>query len=296
MKTAVKLGVAALSILSTALTVPSAAAKGEPLLLPPTSKWNVHYADDYCRLARTFGTGDDAITIFMDRFSPSATFRLNLIGPPMKRWVADGTARIRFGHGLPEQSLYFYVGSFDDKVPSWSFSTGIGLRPLPENAEDREVFAALPSFKADLEKANGIAIGAPLRKPVILQTGPMKKPFDALHACTEQLVASWGVDVESHRSAQRMPEPVGAPENWLRNYDYPEEMIRQRQPGLVEFRLMVDTAGKATACHIQQSTNPKGFNEVVCAALMRRAEFKPALDKDGRPMASYYRNRVRFHM
>jgi len=284
-------------ILGILVLLPSvpAAAKDRPLVLEPSSKWNVHYADDFCRLARTFGTGDEAITIFLDRFSPSSTFRLNLIGQPMKRWVSDGKAQIRFGRELPDQSLYFYVGSFENKGPTWTFAAAVGLRPWVPEEEYDEVTQRAQRAR-DEANVSEIAIGSPLRTPVILQTGPMKNAFAALHACTEQLVSTWGVNIESHRTAQRLPAPVGTPEKWITSFDYPPDMLRKRQPGLVEFRLMIDAEGKATACHIQQSTNPEGFNDIVCEALMRRAKFEPALDKDGRPMASYYRSRGRFHM
>jgi TonB family protein len=62
----------------------------------------------------------------------------------------------------------------------------------------------------------------------------------------------------------------------------------------VHFRLSVDARGKVSDCHIQRSTRPEGFDEAVCEVLMHRARFKPALDAEGKPMASYYINTVRF--
>lgn len=283
--------VAALAI----LVLPVAAgAKEEPLTLAPSSKWNIHYADDYCRLVRTFGTGDQAVTLLIDRFAPGARFRMSLVGPMMKRSSADGNATIRFGSALPLQKLYFHSGDFNKDAPAWVFGSSIRLRPLATGVDPNSP-AAPPAFEADEASVTEIAIGAPLRRHIVLQTGAMDKSFAALRACTDNLVAGWGVDVERYHDAVR-PVPLASPASWVTNADYPPDMARAYQPGLVEFRLSIDPAGKVTACHVQQSTNPESFNTAVCKAMMRRARFEPARDRDGEPIASYYQNVVRFQI
>jgi outer membrane biosynthesis protein TonB len=57
---------------------------------------------------------------------------------------------------------------------------------------------------------------------------------------------------------------------------------------LVNFRLSVRAQGVPTACEVQSSYNDKKFDEVTCAALMRRARFSPALDAKGQPVLSYF--------
>lgn len=73
-------------------------------------------------------------------------------------------------------------------------------------------------------------------------------------------------------------------------------MLRQGKRAIVHFRLNVDAAGQPTACHIQQSTRPKAFDDAVCKAIMRNARFDPALDAEGQPVASYWLNSVVFHI
>lgn len=282
-----------LSVLALAMQPAPSPAADAITTLAPSSKWNVHYADDYCRLARSFGTGDESITLLIDRFAPSSVFRLNLVGPPMKRSAPDGTATIRFGPDLPEQKIAFYMGDFGERQPAWIFRSGVYLRPAPAPAAGGEP-APVNMAENDEASVTEIDIGRPLRKPVRLRTGSMKGAFAALRTCTDQLLASWGVDAEKNRKLSRRAAPVGSPATWLRPSDYPPEMIRKYQPGLVQFRLVVGEDGRARSCHIQQSTNPEGFDEAVCKGLMRRAEFEPALDEDGRPVVSYYLNLARF--
>ncbi|MBK6412005.1 TonB family protein [Sphingopyxis sp.] len=283
----------ALTVLALALQPAPPPVTDAITTLEPSSKWNVHYADDYCRLARNFGTGDQSITLLIDRFAPSSVFRLNLVGPPMKRSAADGTATIRFGPDLPEQKLDFYMGDFGEGQPAWIFRSGVYLRPAPASAAG--VIPA-PAIIAENDEASvtEIGIGRPLRKPVRLRTGSMKGAFTALRTCTDQLLASWGVDAEQNRKLSRPAKPMSSPATWLRPNDYPPDMIRKYQPGLVQFRLVIGEDGRPKSCHIQQSTNPEGFDAAVCKALMRRAEFEPALDENGRPVASYYLNLARF--
>jgi len=71
-------------------------------------------------------------------------------------------------------------------------------------------------------------------------------------------------------------------------------MLYAGQSAIVEFRMIVSDDGSPASCHIQSTTRPKEFDKAVCGSLMKRARFKPALDADGKPLASYYRNTVRF--
>ena len=73
-------------------------------------------------------------------------------------------------------------------------------------------------------------------------------------------------------------------------------MLRDGYEGIVNFRLLVDQAGKPTDCEVQRSTRPKEFDDAVCRAAMRRAEFEPALDAQGKPVPSYWIATVNFRI
>jgi TonB family protein len=272
--------------------------KDEPTVLEPSTPWNMHYAPDSCRLVRTFGTGEAAVTLIVDQFAPGDAFRMTLAGEPMKRYATDGEAEIRFGSALPEQSLFFYLGTIGEDLDAWIFPADIRIRPLPK--EDmvalREGRSAEIAPITDAEKASvtAIDIGRPLRHPLRLYTGSMKAGFAALDTCTDELLTHWGIDVARYHQQSRPATPVVSPGKWLKSDDYPVAMLRKGQPGIVEFRLTVGADGNPTACHIQQSTNPEGFDRTVCGKLMKRARFEPALDKDGKPFVSFFRETVHF--
>jgi len=76
--------------------------------------------------------------------------------------------------------------------------------------------------------------------------------------------------------------------------DYPPAMLRKSMPGLVNVRLAIDEAGRITACHIQMPLSDPAFEESSCADIQHAFDFEPALDKDGKPIASYWITRVVF--
>lgn len=291
--------VAALAILGTAS--PAVAQSGkQPLVLKQSSAWNVDYADDRCRLMRQFGADDDKVFAIFDRYGPGDRFRLTVAGKPVKTLILNGDLAIQFGPSEAEQEVEFYSGTTAE-YPSLIIQKQIRVAPLSPaektqiDAAPDDVWVDLPDIGPEREGAiRNLTVGKPLRQPVVMELGSMRKPFEALGKCVDNLMASWGIDVEKHKSLSRGTKPLTSPAKWVVAQDYPVKMLRAGQPAIIEFRMSVAADGKATSCHIQSTTRPKEFDDAVCGSLMRRARFAPALDAEGKPLASYYRNTVRF--
>ena len=90
--------------------------------------------------------------------------------------------------------------------------------------------------------------------------------------------------------------PAQSAESFRTREDYPIESLRNREQGDVHFVLDVDAAGTVTACRIERSSGYSRLDEASCSMLMRRARFTPAVDDDGKPVASSYRNVVRWRI
>lgn len=288
-----------------ALALPCTVAAKEPLRLKPASKWNVHYADDSCRMARSFGEGDQKVVLLIDRYQPGDALRLSFVGKPAYTSLNEGVVRIRFGPAEIEQEAEFYPAKMADKTPSLVIRGNVRIAPYsPEVRAASE--AALKAKRYDFEwppvtpeqeaAVTFIEVKRSIRQPFILETGSLGAPLAALEKCTDELLNHWGIDVAKHAALSRKLKPLSNPGEWMKSRDYPLPMLLSGKRAIVHFRLNVDAAGKPTACHIQQSTRPKAFDDAVCKAIMRNAEFDPALDADGNAIASYWLNSVVFHI
>lgn len=270
-----------------ALATVSAGAMGaEPLRLAPSSKWHVNYSSDSCRLTRSFGKEkEDEVVLVLDQFEPGPAVNMTLIGTPVRGGSVSRKAEILFGTGEPEQEREFEVGKMESGQPALIIlgSVIVGGNDAAQNA-------------ATTAAITTVEIRVRGKQAVLLETASMAAPMKALAACTDDLLRGWKIDVEAHRNLTRSVTPTSNPGYWMTNGDYPTAMETRGEQGLVYFRLLVDTAGKPSSCHIQQSTRPAEFDDAVCKGIMRRAQFEPALDAAGKPIASYYRNSVRFRM
>lgn len=291
-------------VLLAALALPGTVAAKEPLRLKPSSKWNIHYADDSCRMARSFGEGDQKVVLMADRYEPGDSLRLIFVGKPAFTSLNEGTVRLRFGPVQAEQEVAFYPGRLDDKTASLIVRGDVRIAPYaPEVTAAYEATLkakrydfSWPHITAAQEEAvTFIEVTRSVRHPFVLETGSLGAPLAALRKCTDELLGHWGIDVAKHAALSRPVKPKSDPGNWVKSRDYPAEMLMMGKRAIVHFRLNVDAAGKPVACHIQQSTRPKAFDDAVCKAIMRNAEFEPALDADGSPIASYWLNSVNFH-
>lgn len=294
-------------VLLAALALPGAVAAKEPLRLQPSSKWNVHYAEDSCRMARSFGEGDQKVVLMIDRYQPGDALRLSFIGKPSHTRLNEGIVRLRFGPAEAEQEVQFYPGTLANKTPTLIIRGAV--RVAPRSPEEIAAYEASvkakrfdfewPDITPEQEAAvTFIEVKRAVRQPFILETGSLGAPLAALEKCTDELLGHWGIDVAKHAALSRKLKPRSNPGDWVTSRDYPTDMWMMGKRAIVQFRLNVDVAGKPTACHIQQSTRPKAFDDAVCKAIMRNAKFEPALDAGGggSPIASYWLNSVTFHM
>ncbi len=277
-------------------TTSSMAAAPEPLSLKPSGKWTVDYQPDGCRLLRQFGEGENKSFIIISRYAPSDSFGLTLVGKPYNI-NSSGKANIQFGPTEAIQTIDFFAGE-TDVLPSLLAKRNMGISSMSSeqyNKLGEAGYLAWRKAAPEREKlVEYVTVGKPLRRAVKLETGPLDKPMAALANCIDNLVASWGLDVEKHKSLTRWVTPINDKRLWMTSDDYPSKMNSTGQPALVYFRLDIDEAGKVTGCHIQQTTRPKEFDDAVCKGISKRAKLLPALDAGGKPLKSYYHDSVRF--
>lgn len=280
------------------------AAASEPSLAP-SGPWRLDYSDDSCALARTFGEADQSVTMILRRFEPNNGFRMILVGRRFRRARLGREAAFRFGPIEEEQELGYFPGDVSG-IPALILFGEMRIAPLTE--EQRVELEALTEENEDhafeypqidsqrYQAVEYLSVDASGSGDFQLELESFGDAYDAFDTCMDELLTHWRIDVDAHRSLTRPAVPVESPGRWLTPSDYPTDMLRESQQGLVDFRLDVDAEGNVTDCHIQQSTRPVGFDDAVCNGLKNRARFEPALDADGNPIASYFVSSVRFQM
>ena len=134
-------------------------------------------------------------------------------------------------------------------------------------------------------------------EPLMLRTGSLDSPMDAMDACLDELMSHWGIDVEAHRHLTRAVEPYDY-ESLVEEIgeNYPRDMLRERRLGALRIRLDVAPDGTTTGCHLQSGISDDSFEETACNIMMRHARFYPALDALGQPIASYYQVAVQYQL
>jgi TonB family protein len=272
--------------------------------LAPASKWVVNYAEDSCRLGRKFGEGDRQVILLLDQFEPGDWFKMMFVGKSIEaRSSASIEGILRWGPSESEEEISGVSGMTGD-LPTFLLDSTQRLAPLTEG-EKRErrqtERVGLPYEPAAISPAREkaatmVELRKALRFDLVLETGPMDRPLAELRKCSWDTVAGWGLDVAEQKGRTRKPFPRQAPSRWFDPSDYPEAMRKGGYEGIVNFRVMVDPDGRPTSCHIQTSTRPKEFDDLVCKSVMKRALFSPALDAQGRPVRSFWRQTVNFRL
>ena len=275
--------------LAVVLALPAQAGAASVEELAPVSPWVVNRSLQNCTLSRAFDNKKTPFLLYFQRFAPGDLFQMVLssrklrsLVPPHKLWIEYGKG------GYVDEVRRYMPGKTRDGTPTILILNSALAAP----GEDRTATYWIPrEQEAAIDR---ISFTRTAGKALVLKTGSLGEPFAALRKCTDDLVASWGLDPVRQSRLSRPATPSDSPDEWLRSADYPPAALRGRKQAVVNFILMVDAHGKPTRCTIQRSYSGGLFDDVSCELLMRRASFAPALDAEGNPVASYYRDTIRW--
>lgn len=273
------------------------AASAAAVDLSPAGPWHIDYSRDSCNLMRTFGTGDDAVILRMEWFSPGPQFDLTLTGQSLEdNWPFENV----FFRFLPDQRSPTKRKALTGRAVAPDGTShpelALGTTDLLGHANgDLRMRWPDPSAK-QVAATDRLDYWGLARPSAELHLGSMTDPMAAVSACTTDLVKHWGLDPARQASLSRLAQPIGETYDWITPRDYPVKQVNEGRNGIVHARLMIDATGKVTACHVQEVVKQEGYADKTCAALLRSAKFQPALDAKGTPVASYFIYKVRYLM
>jgi hypothetical protein len=299
-------------VVGCAAVAPLLIATSEPVRLQPSSKWVVDYADNSCRLIRTFGEGETKTILFFESEAPGR-MDMTATGKPLKgdndevsaRFLPvggkmSGGRRAKTTQGGEPAILWSAAFWLPDEVfekLERENAAGIAnpnLRPPPINLADRAAEKQLRQQFA--EKATELEVQTRRNRPVILETGPIGGAIKAFEKCGRDSLRDWGVDPDLEDKIARPAWPAGGVVKWFSSNDYPRDMVFEGKESDVKARLLIDAAGKVTKCTSLSHYDEPDFNQATCNALMQRAKFEPAELADGTKVPTYYLLRIRWVM
>lgn len=287
--------VACLAILLSLGSAQAAWAEADAVL-EPKDKWVLNYANDSCRLARTFGEGDEQVVLILDQFQPADRVDVSLVGKKFARARAIKVpAATSFGPGLGagkfSDALIGVIGA--DRAPILMMGARDLLnRPFVKgpDTETRFVFQTTPEQEAAINELQ-IRTGT---QTLTLNTQSLGQPLAAMRKCLKDLVRDWGFDPEQQAALKQRAAPINTPTEWVRTMKAMPRAVLEGQSAVIRFRLMVDPQGKPTQCFIQNATLAAEIAKTTCDILLKGARFSPALDSEGKAIASYYINSMRW--
>ena len=267
----------------------------QPAPLEPSTPWKVDYADSECRLLRTFGSGDRAITLRLARGGNPGRVDVILAGPGIPKLPRTLPLEMR----LDPQNLAQSAKAMSTAIPSGGghfIRWFDGSFALFDHFGDNQIvqFSSGQTFAARLDVTSARAA---------------LKAFDA---CYVDLLVSWGASPEdavglaaartipsdgnSEVVAQRadLPAIKGSPLAWVTPADYPTDALMKEQSGDVIVMLEVASNGRPTACRIAVSSKVDSLDQTTCRLLQSRARYAAPLDKTGQPRRSIRFERMRW--
>lgn len=298
------------SVFACGAVAPLLIAAVQPTRLQPSSPWVVDYAENSCRLIRTFGEGrtltklgleseapDDADMLATGRPLSTSADKVPARFVPVGVETFDGKAVKTVGDKQPA-ILWGHVEMIPDEMRKRLDDEDkryrdAGVRPPPVSlAEQASRKLQRDEFAAG---ATELEIQTDRHRPVILETGSMGEPMKALEKCGRDSLKDWGVDPQLDAQIVR---PVWAvnPTKWLFPSDYPVDMLRRGEQSAVSVRLLVDASGKITKCTSLSHYDEPEFNRITCDRIISRARLEPAELADGTKVPSYFVQRVVFQL
>ncbi|MGB3470657.1 MAG: energy transducer TonB [Erythrobacter sp.] len=279
-------------------------AKDEfPVVLKPTSNWVIDFAEGQCNMARTFGTDEggpeeDKHAVFFRQWAPSRSFAFSAAGSSFRKFKSRRATYVTFSDDREEFETLPFAGNNDSYGKSVIYSSlsieGDRAADEENTDDDDTVYDGFPQLDVDMAASARFVSLRQGKRTVRLETGTLAEAFAVMNKCTQGLVKAWGLDVERHLTATRMPK--------MTNFDsvarrvaqkYPRQALNRGEQAILRVRVMVDETGKATDCFISEVTRTVRLDSPACRPLMQ-GTYTPALDKDGKPFASYFTTKITY--
>ncbi len=292
------------SVLATAMAAtPGAAAETSPIVLEPSSQWQLDYGKERCRLARLFGTGESKTIFWIEQTGPSGTFDWLVAGGAIDLLGSTRRVSASFGPGFepfkldapssdPARRGKLELGSFGKAIEATGYRR-------PERDDDREPEKAskLTERCSELNPGHGAQIEyvefSRKDRRVRLATGNLADGFKALNACFADLYEFWGVDPNKIAQVTKAAELTNMRHVARRiQRHYPRKAEMRGEDAIMQLKVLIGPDGRVEKCITIEKTKAENFDERACELFRQYAVFKPAQDAEGKPVRAFFSTTV----
>lgn len=270
-----------------ALAIAQAAPAPPPPSAPlaPTSQWRLDRAP-FCTIARDYDRPGEPLTIGWQRVParPLTIQLLILIAP-----VDSKSAPHEIAKAVPKTGTVAIGGTAIQSDFGWY---------LPD--EPGALVVQFVMRRADLDAVIGAPTTAPPpmtiaidgHAPVTLSLADLRQSFARLETCNEAAEAELGITAEERAAiAER---PLRQDGIWITSDDYPSAARREDVQGTSWVVLRVAVDGSVDDCRLALTSGSDLLDQTTCRLLRKRGRFKPATDRQGKPVVSHIAQPVRW--
>ncbi|MCT2401633.1 energy transducer TonB [Novosphingobium mangrovi (ex Huang et al. 2023)] len=260
-------------------------------VLAPQSKWVVDWSQDNCTLVRDFGSKEHPFLFGLQTYAPGYSFQVTLAGKEATALRGSSALTVAFGRGTPVSIRGRQAGTTDIYGPALTFTARIA-DTVRDDSEPEEITArSYPDLEME-KRIDHVTVESPSTR-VVLQTGSMSSPMNAIRKCTDDLMRQLGLDTEVLHNLSQPVRPINGAV-WARiiQSEFPVELAMQQRDARVILRVVVDAQGSPTRCDAFQRLSNTDFNDRACSIIMHLAKFEPAQDENGVPTPSIYSQNI----
>ncbi len=161
----------------------------------------------------------------------------------------------------------------------------------PNNAGYKEIGVAVARVESDYSfRSHSRATGA--KRPLLYVMMGVVMLIALISAITT--LPMGGTDAPRPLDVARPAQAMRNPPSLFMPADYPSEALAQRAQGATRYRLQVSEDGRAERCDIERSSGSAALDQATCQVLTSRSRFYPALNSEGRPVASIFAGTIRW--
>ena len=184
----------------------------------PSTDWALDYGEDYCRLMRGFSNGEDELTLALDRIQPGPVVRMMVSGSVLSTGRRARSMGVRFDADNDARQVPILKADGANGTAVYNLGD-LYVAPVAASRTREDQRALRSRYSRTEEAAFGKSIESisfeGIADPIVLDTGELGGPVEALQACADELVTYWELDIDKRRNARRPVVPANDVLYWL---------------------------------------------------------------------------------